>query len=363
MKIARQTMTRVLLITGVLALCSAAWPAAAQPKAASENLFYMTDAEDSYESFKEHVGDVSIVAPQVFFVNEAGVVWGQIDPRVLHLARENGIDVVPLIMNPGFDQPLFHALLHDDDARARSIKTMVDLAAKHDFRGWQFDFENVHISDRNALTEYYKEAAAALHAAGRTISIAVVPRGSDFAGATSYHRWIHEYWNGGYDLKALAEAGDFISLMTYSQHTRRTPPGPVAGLPWMEQAVAFALEQGVPPEKISLGIPFFSVRWYPAYTAERGGHTSGTGLSFKDAMGLVERHRAEVQWLDEAQAPFALWANEGVYEYVFLENARSLEPRLKLVQQHGLRGISVWRLGQEDPAVWPVVARMLEVTR
>ena len=43
-----------------------------------------------------------------------------------------------------------------------------------------------------------------------------------------------------YDYKALADAMDFISYMTYAQHTGGSTPGPVAGYAWMEEALVLA---------------------------------------------------------------------------------------------------------------------------
>ncbi|MBI3980030.1 MAG: hypothetical protein HY331_17800, partial [Chloroflexi bacterium] len=42
---------------------------------------------------------------------------------------------------------------------------------------------------------------------------------------------------------------------------------------------------------------------------------------------------------------------------VWLEDAASVRARLTLVDKHGIAGIAVWRLGQEDPAVWPLIQR------
>jgi spore germination protein YaaH len=171
---------------------------------------------------------------------------------------------------------------------------------------------------------------------------------------------LYEYWRGVYDLKALAEIGDFLSLMTYSQHTRRTPPGPVAGIPWMEEMVEYMLNLGIAPEKISLGIPFYSTYWYADYSEERGGFINGRGASYEKVSGLIERYDAELVWLDNHQTHYAIWNHAGVFEYAFIEDARSIAPKLKLVEDYGLRGISVWRLGQEDPEVWSLLGKHLE---
>ena len=335
----------------LLALLLAAPAALGQPQPA-EALFYTRDREDAFRSFADHVEKISVVAPQVYQVMDDGVVWGQVDPRVLDLARRHDVKVMPLIRQPGFDQETFHRLLHDPEARARTVAALVDLAREHDFWGWQFDFENIRLADRDAFTTFYREAAEALHADGRTLSVAVVPFDGR-TGATAYQRFMQANWRGAFDLKALAEIGDFISLMTYDQHTRRTPPGPIAGLPWVRRMLDHALAEGVPPEKLSLGIPTYSGYWYAAHDAERGLHASGRPTDFATTRGLIERFGAEPVWDPEQGASWAVWDNRGTFEYVFLEDRRAFEAKLDLLDEYpGLRGISVWVLGSEDPAIW-----------
>jgi len=337
-------------------------PVVAKSPYTSENLFYMVDSEDSFQSFREHVEHISVVAPQTFYHEDSGVIWGDLDSRVRALVAEHNIRVVPLVLNAGFNQQEFHRFLQDQSVQARAIAQLIEIGNKFEVDGWQFDYENIHIDDRDAFTEYYRRTAKALHNAGMEISIAVVPRDGNYAGPTSYHKYIHEYWRGGYDLKALAEIGDYISLMTYSQHTRFTTPGPVAGYSWVESLVQFSLEQEIPADKLSLGIPFYSYHWYPRYT-ENGGRVWASGLSFEEVAGLLERYQAEITWLPDQKVHTAFWDNDGLFEYVFIEDQRSLDAKLDLLEKYELRGISVWRLGQEDPAMWNVIENRLSTVK
>ena len=77
-----------------------------------------------------------------------------------------------------------------------------------------------------AMPESSRDAARALHEAGFTISAAIVHQTDDLAGPTGYHRFLADSWRT-FDLAALGKVADFLSVMSYDQHTRRTPPGPV----------------------------------------------------------------------------------------------------------------------------------------
>ncbi len=315
-----------------------------------ETLFYAIDNEDCFSSFKANIKKIDIVGPQCYKMNEQGIITGSIDTRILELSRKNGVKVMPLVMNPGFDQPSFHSFLHDSLARIRAVSTLLRLCQENECYGIQFDFEHIHVTDKDFYTEFYRQAASLLHANRFAISIAVVPRSSDNAGPTEYHQWNFENWSGVYDYKALAEIGEFVSLMTYSQHTPRTPPGPVAGIPWMEAAIRF-VSQSVPASKISLGLPCYSHQWQAGYQNGRA-LAWGRTLDFKEAEGIAERYGASWQWDDHEKVYYTIYSNEGLNEYMYLEDARSFSAKVALVKKYHFRGISVWRLGHEDPDVW-----------
>lgn len=337
-------------------------PASAQTSAparagAPEALFYLVNAPDALESFARHADQVTVVGPQSYRVDAQGVLTGAVPDGVLDVARRRGVRVMPLVVNPGWNLELFHALVNDPEARARMIGRMVELGKRDGYWGWQFDFEQIHVSDRDALTRLAREAAGALHAAGMTLSIAVYPdpAAGEPGDSTPYHAWLRDYLTGAYDLKVLAEAADFLSLMTYLQHTPRTPPGPVGGVPYMERVVRQALAQGVPASRISLGVPFFSMHWRTDWSAERKGFSWSRGLDWAAATGLVRRFHGGMQWDTIEGAEEAHWERAGTREYAWIEDARALRPKLDVQRRFALRGISVWRIGNEDPAVWPIL--------
>ncbi len=345
----RQTIP-CLFIPLAIALASATIPHPAS--AQTEALWYSTDAESSVQSFLAHADKISVVAPQSFSMDSIGTIWGRVDVRVIAAARAKHVKLIPLIVNPGFDQSIIHHILNAPDARRRAIRNIAALCRDNKFDGIQFDFENVNVTDRDVFTSFSREVADSLHRINCSLSAAVVPRSSEFPGSTAYHQWIYDNWRGAYDYKALSESMDFISLMTYSQHTRRTPPGPVAGYPWMEEVVKYVLSLGVPASKISLGLPSYSEWWYPTYDAQAGAHTSGSGLSYSAAQGILASNAATTTWDEKQKEAYAFWQNDGINEFLFLEDARAFAARVDLMRQYKLRGYSVWVLGQEDPAVW-----------
>jgi len=316
-----------------------------------ERLFYYVDREDSYRSFVAHVDQITVLGPQVYTVDSLGLVYGSLDRRVLQLAKSRGVKVMPLVVNEGFNQPALRRLLADTAARSRAIASFVELCRRNGYWGIQFDIENLNIQDRDRYTAWFTDAARALHAAGFTISAAIVHQTDELPGPTGYHRFLADSWRT-FDIGALGRVADFLSVMSYDQHTRRTPPGPVAGIPWVRSVAEYFL-RGVPAEKLSLGIPLYGDYWSarPDPTPERA-RTSANSVSWFWGSGLAERNGATIKWDDVQQVPYASFEVGGTFEWLYLENARSFSAKLALMREKKLRGFSAWVLGPEDPEIW-----------
>ncbi|HTK53642.1 MAG TPA: glycosyl hydrolase family 18 protein, partial [Gemmatimonadaceae bacterium] len=223
------------------------------------------------------------------------------------------------------------------------------------FDGIQFDFENIHVRDKDAFTAFTRQAVDSVHHAGCQLSAAVVPRFGENPGTNSYDRWIYDNWRGAYDYKALADTLDFISYMTYAQHTGESPPGPVAGYAWMTECLRYLLSLGVSPSKVSLGLASYSDWWYPTYDKRHGPRLRGGDISYVRGKAILDSAGVVPVWDSVQKAPHAEWADHGVFRHAWLEDAHAFMTKLELVNQYHLRGYSVWVLGTEDDAVWGLI--------
>ncbi|MHB8839356.1 MAG: glycosyl hydrolase family 18 protein [Gemmatimonadaceae bacterium] len=305
-----------LLLSIVVALPVAA---AAQ---ASEAIWYVRNSEAGIASFAANAPRISAVAPQVYSMDSTGAIRGGMDPRT---------------------------------TAARSLAALCRSERVH---GIQLDFENLHVSDRDAFTALAREAADSVHRAGCELSAAVVPRTDDDRGPLPYHQYMYDYWRGAYDFKALADTLDFISYMTYAQHTGGSTPGPVAGYEWMVASLNYVLAAGVPPSKISLGLPSYSDYWTTSYDPATGSRPRARDIAYPELMRIIADAGAKPRWDKRQKSWVAMWEDHGVFEHAWIEDARAFKAKLALVQQHGFRGYSVWLLGTEDPKVWDVVGQV-----
>lgn len=344
----RQLRTAVLFVVLGFAFRDFAF---ARPQA----LFYLTEDPNSIQSFLNHANKIDILVPTWYSVDAIGLVWGGPNELVIETARRAHVPVMPIVVNPGFNQENFHKFAASPEAKGRFIAALASECKKHGYVGFQFDFENVAWTDQDALTALVTETAQALHKDHLQLSIATVPNAPGYPGEGGFARWIYENWRGAYDLKALAEQVDLICLMTYDEHTRYTPPGPVAGYAWTVENLDYALKF-VPKEKLSLGIPVYGYHWFAGEPGkDERPSNSAASIGALAVQQLIETYHPQIQWDAEDRSTWFYFYRDQTREWVFYTDARTFRERFQLVAERDLEGFCSWVLGDEDPAIWDLL--------
>lgn len=341
---------RILSLLFLTTICTSLLQA--QPKA----LFYMTDSAQSVQSFFDHASKIDILVPTWYTTDVHGLVGGGPNPQVVQIARDNHVALMPIISGSAMGPEQYHQFFNDDAARKAMNKALVQACKQNGYLGIQFDFEDIDWRDSAALSKTVAETATALHNAGFQLSIATVPNAPGHAGETAYNSWMFRDWRGAYDLKSLAESADLICLMTYDQHTRYTPPGPVAGYPWTLENLKYALAS-VPKEKLSLGIPLYGYHWFAGLPPGGQNVPNNTAeyISTASAMQLAHAYNAQMQWDDTDKSAWFYFYRADDREWIFYTDKRTFAARYDLVKQDGLEGFCSWVLGEEDPAIWSLL--------
>lgn len=327
-----------------------------------EKLFYLTNdatvapllTAEKLQKIKMRSTAIDIIAPQVYQLDETGLISGSIDPYLLTIAEKNHMKVMPLIINTGFNQKTFHDFLHNPNAVQNAVKAMLLLCQTNHLYGLQFDFENINVADKEIFTQFFLTTADTLHQNGFAISIAVVPHIDDTPPQTQYEQWYFDNWSGAYDYQALANASDFITLMAYDRHTSLTTPGPIAPFNWVENVVTTALKI-IPAEKISLGIPAYSGDWTIAATDignKNPFRSKEAQIGYDQLSLLLQKTNQSLTWDRQTKSYYLIDNHNGFNEYIFAEEAYSFAAKKALAEVYHLRGFSVWQFGMEDPAIW-----------
>lgn len=306
-------------------------------------MYYTTGGMLGLSSIEQHASDMTILAPQCFWLDQNGRVQGSIPAPMLDAARRSGLPVMALLYNQDFSRRVASLVLRNRPLQRTVISQLAEIARKENLLGFQLDLENINPDDINLYTRFVQDAAAEFHHEGRMLSVAVVPRFMDS---------VPGQWAAAYDYPALANAVDFLTLMAYDNSGRHGQPGPIAGYNWVRNALEYASTR-VPADKLLLGIALYGREW------SDDGHTlQARTLPFPETQALLSRLSLTPRWDERHRSPWFEFRDSGTVNSVWYENARSIQEKLGLIVRYRLRGFAAWRLGMEDPRIWSMVTAM-----
>ena len=346
--------------------------------------YYVPYDGSSWASLAANADRIDYLALQWVSVDACGNIGTQDDRTLVEFARSRGIKLLPSLLT-GTGSPN-HQLLTEEDSTANLIAQITSYVVEEGYEGFDLDMEGVAAEDRDALTAFVARLSASLHAQGKTLTMAVPAKARDVTTG----------WAGPYDYAALAPHVDQFVIMSYAYTPAGSDPGSIGPYDWVDRVIAYATSQ-IPPQKVLMGVGFWGYDW----NVTQG--SRARSLRYPVAEALANWYGAPIQIDPETRsATFAYVANpgdqpalpasparpeheiaartrpacpktpppppppptatptpilEGPQQHVvWLENRDSVAARLEIADRYGTAGIAAWRLGQEDPAVWPLLA-------
>jgi len=310
-----------------------------------EKIFYMSSAyaTSSLNDLQTNVSTGDIIAPQMYTVDANLEATGSIPTQIIDIAKTRGIKIMPLITNNSFSQTLIHDLLASTTAQDSVISYLISEAQNEGYIGWQFDFEHMVATDSEPFSTFVEKSATALHSHNLILSVATIMRVNDDASTNFYKNW-----SGAFDYAQIAKSSDFISIMTYDDPDS---VGPTASIIYDENVLKYLYDK-VPPDKISLGIPFFYYGWDETYPPGEIVRYAG---AYSRLQYVKLNYEPQEYYSDILGSPYLTYQLDG-HQYVsFFDNAKSIQAKLDLVSSRHLRGFSAWVLGMENPDVWNAI--------
>ncbi|MBP0983890.1 MAG: hypothetical protein J6A19_09200 [Oscillospiraceae bacterium] len=115
----------------------------------------------------------------------------------------------------------------------------------------------------------------------------------------------------------------------------------------------------IPPEKILMGMPNYGYDWTLPFM--RG--TPARSLSFTEAVELAQKYGVEIQYDETAQAPFFYYTDNGRQHVVWFDDPRSIDAKLKLIDEYDLAGASFWTVNRCYVPNWLVQRSLYETVK
>ena len=283
---------------------------------------YLMHGEERYLTSSAPITDIAYFSAAI---SSKGVLYGA--PPVKNLASVKARK--HLVVAEVSNQALIHFVLNKAyPLRDRLLKDIVAAASGYD--GVNIDFENMRADDGPAYLEFLKLLKAKL---GRKIlSVCVPARTRKYADA--------------YDYAKIAAIADRVFVMSYDEHWSGSTAGPVASISWAAKVAEWAV-QAVGARKLIMGMPFYGRAWADRNPA--GAYKYSSAQRVLGERGLwPSRDREGVAYVRFA---------ETVNYVMYFDDAVSTRRRAFAFSERGVDKVGFWRLGQEDPDVWGVLAR------
>lgn len=290
---------------------------------------------------------VTVVSPTSFFMRADTVneKVGEDGEKYFAWAKDNNYMLWPRLANESTtaeDMKAFSSWITDYKKRQDVIDQIINYVDKYNLDGINLDFESMYKEDVDCLSRFIIELKPRLAQRNAVLSVDVTePDGSDT-------------WSLCYDRRVIGEIADYIVFMAYDQTSGRAKePGSNAAYYWVERNVKkFINNEGVNPNKIILGIPFYSKLW----KVDSDGKVEKTyNIAMKDQQKYVEKAEAK-EWLEDSKQNYIEYVDKDGYTYImWVEDVQSITEKLNLINEYNLAGAGFWQNGNEDKEVWDVV--------
>ncbi|MEE0691393.1 MAG: glycosyl hydrolase family 18 protein [Lachnospiraceae bacterium] len=298
---------------------------------------------------KKDISDMSgvnVISPTWYYLsdNEGGVL-SYADASYVKRAHKKGLQVWALISNFSEDVSTT-ALLASRTARQNVQNYLISQALELGFDGINIDFEGIAQEAGYDYVQFMRELSI-LCRKNQIILSVDVPVPMDF----SKH----------YNRRELGVVCDYVIMMGYDEHYAGSEvAGSVASMDFERTGIENMLSE-VPKEKLVSAIPFYSRIWYTATNEDGSTTVTSEAVSMDYAEQTVAQQGAEKVFDASTGQQYAEWTDDqGRLCQIWLEDEESVRARALLVKEFELAGIAEWVLGNERPAVWPIISESIQ---
>lgn len=297
-----------------------------------------------YGSNLKTLGDkiegVNVVSPTWYELeNSSGEIISKYNKDYYQQAKANGYDIWPIITN-GIDSVNYlpadtSAMLNSEQSRENFIKNLLKIAKEHQLDGINVDFESMKDEDRLIYTQFIRELAPILRNEGIKVSVDM-------------------YFVSYIDRKGIGAASDYVVLMGYDQRGGwSSEAGSISEISWVRNNIdALINSSKIPPEKIILGVPFYTRLW-----TQRSGDTKLTTKVYdmQDCQNFLKQNGLTATLDEKSGQNYAEYTKGNLTYKLWLEDADSMLKRVEIVNDFNLAGISGWQKGLETDNVWEII--------
>lgn len=307
---------------------------------------------------------INVVSPTWFYLKDTnGGIGSLASSDYVNYCHQNGIEVWALVSNfgakdQGLENPDLTEVLTYSSRRENLINNLISAAIQYNLDGINVDFESVDPVVGDAYIQFIRELS--LKCANNGIVLSV-----DNYSPTEYTAF--------YDRAEQAVFADYVILMAYDEHYAGSEEaGSVASIGFVTDGVTNTLKE-VPADQLIMGMPFYTRVWSETPITDGDSEESSEepvdsytlyelgcySASMNESQKLINANGAVPVWSEECGQYYVEYVNGGVTYKIWVEDATSLEEKLKVMQEYQLAGGAFWKLGLEDSTVWDTIIKYI----
>lgn len=313
------------------------------------------DFSDGFTTLRNNSDFFTGVNPFWYDVNADGTLkeLQQVNNQELKtFSANNNIELLPTIT--AFDTDKISELLNSEENRQRHIDTIIDTVISNNYDGIDLDYESIYLDDKEEFYTLLQQLSLRMIESNKKLTF------------TSHPKWGDDVYYGGLpqtrmvlDYKRIADLVDELRIMTYEFTGRANIYyGPNAPLDWMEDVIRYAILEGVPRDKIVIGVPTYSydytlrdqipeISYYPVFLSQSDTENAAVAY-YNTIVDEVKANNNFREEFNEEWGEMVLNYNfEGKDRVLVYPDSQSIALRKQLAADYGIRGVAFWRLGDE----------------
>ena len=295
---------------------------------------------------------LTFLSPFSYSLTPDGELAAPLDERLIERAKESAVMPLMVVANISegtFSTEVLSQILASEDARERLISSIMTELENKDYYGVNLDIEYISPDDKDAYNDFLRELSERLHNENYILITSVAPKYSADQQGILYE---------SHDYKVQGEVADYVIIMTYEWGFTYSSPMSVQPIEEVRKVLEYAITE-IPSEKIIMGMPNYGYNWNLPYT--RG--TAATSIGLSAALDTAIKHNSEILYDEKTQTPYYYYTENGKGHVVWFDDAKSIDAKLRLVDEFNLAGASYWTINRCFIPNWEIAANLFDIIK
>ena len=286
-----------------------------------------------------NISGVNVISPTWYYIQDTSGNIGNIaSADYVAQAHEKGLKVWGLIDNFTAEVSTTETL-SQLSSRQNIIQQLIQSATSIGMDGINVDFETLSEDAGPHFLEFLRELSIECHKNNLVLSV---------------DNPVPEDFTSHYDRSEQGAVVDYIIIMGYDEHYVGSDAGSVASLPWVEEGVQDTITE-VSAQRTILAIPFYTRLWKTT-----GGALTSEAIGMDEAQKVLAENGVEAVWDGSVSQNYATFEKENSTYQIWLEDAKSIAEKVKLIPKYNLAGVAQWKLGFENNSIWQTISDNLQ---